>query len=62
MNNSFFPDDLEDPVEDNEVTASVKIPFEIKSVDEKFLKEATELGAIKLSELDVCHHKVRLIW
>ncbi|XP_045129827.1 protein brambleberry-like isoform X2 [Portunus trituberculatus] len=51
---------LENPAEAKEVATTAKIPFEIKSSDEKFLKEATELGTIKLSELDVCHHKVVL--
>ncbi|MPC21689.1 hypothetical protein E2C01_014681 [Portunus trituberculatus] len=51
---------LENPAEAKEVATTAKIPFEIKSSDEKFLKEATELGTIKLSELDVCHHKVYL--
>lgn len=45
-------------VESHERGVVAKIPFEIKSSDEKFLKAATELGAIKESELDVCHHKV----
>ncbi|XP_050740346.1 protein brambleberry-like isoform X2 [Eriocheir sinensis] len=47
-------------MENNEGAVAVKIPFEIKSSDEKFLKAATELGAIKESVLDMCHHKVIL--
>lgn len=42
----------------SEKAVTAKIPFEIKSSDEKFLKAATELGAIKDSVLDVCHHTV----
>lgn len=45
-------------IESKEEAVVAKIPFEIKSSDEKFLKAATELGAIKESVLDVCHHKV----
>nr|XP_053626848.1 protein brambleberry-like isoform X2 [Cherax quadricarinatus] len=37
---------------------SAKIPFEIKSSDEKFLMEAAAYTSLKMSELDVCHHKV----
>ena len=51
---------MEGPAEAKEVATAAKIPFEIKSSDEKFLKEATELSTIKLSELDVCHHRVNL--
>lgn len=52
------PGDMESSTETKESAVVAKIPFEIKSSDEKFLKAATELGAIKESELDVCHHKV----
>ncbi|XP_042239343.1 protein brambleberry-like isoform X2 [Homarus americanus] len=43
-----------------EVVLAAKIPFEIKSSDEKFLMEAAAYTSLKLSELDVCHHKVIL--
>lgn len=43
---------------DSDVAVSAKIPFEIKSTDEKFLVEAAAYTSLQLSELDVCQHKV----
>lgn len=36
------------------------MPYEIATNDEKFLQEATRLIDTKLSELDICHHRVIL--
>ncbi|XP_067005674.2 protein brambleberry [Anabrus simplex] len=36
----------------------VKVPFEAKTDDEKFLEEAKKYTSLKLSELDSCQHKV----
>lgn len=36
------------------------VPYEIATNDEKFLQEATKLIGIKMSELDLCHHRVIL--
>lgn len=37
-----------------------KIPFELQTVDEKFLSEAVKLTDMSGSDLDQCHHKVIL--
>lgn len=50
----------EDTVVVTDVAINTKIPFEIKSSDETFLKEAVAYTSLELSELDVCHHKVIL--
>lgn len=46
---------------DSDVAVSAKIPFELKSTDEKFLVEAAAYTSLQLSELDVCQHKVSLV-
>ena len=35
-----------------------RVPFEVKSVDDKFLSSGRELMMAGLSELDSCHHRV----
>ncbi|KAK4301661.1 hypothetical protein Pmani_026218 [Petrolisthes manimaculis] len=45
---------------DTDVAVSAKIPFELKSTDEKFLMEAAAYTSLQMSDLDVCHHKVIL--
>ena len=38
-----------------------KIPFELSVADEKFIADAQKYTDLKLSELDVCQHKVSFI-
>ena len=37
---------------------TLKIPFELSVADEKFITDAQKYTDLKLSELDVCQHKV----
>ncbi|CAH0557887.1 unnamed protein product [Brassicogethes aeneus] len=37
-----------------------KIPYEVSTIDEKFLNEAAKLTGVALSELDSCQHRVIL--
>ena len=50
----------EEPVNpDNLLVEVSKIPFELSAADEKFIADAQKYTDLKLSELDVCQHKVR---
>nr|XP_045611171.1 protein brambleberry-like isoform X2 [Procambarus clarkii] len=50
--------DVNDAGSVTDISISPKIPFELKSSDEKFLMLAAAYTSLKLSDLDVCHHKV----
>jgi len=51
----------EEPVNpDNLLVEVSKIPFELSAADEKFIADAQKYTDLKLSELDVCQHKLVL--
>lgn len=35
-----------------------KVPYEVSTIDEKFISEAAKLTGVVLSELDSCQHRV----
>lgn len=45
--------------EDNDEVFQRKVPYEVSTIDEKFLSEAAKLTGVVLSELDSCQHRVR---
>ena len=52
---------IEEPphdISDNSPVEISKIPFELSFADEKFIADAQKYTDLKLSELDVCQHKV----
>ncbi|CAG9859936.1 unnamed protein product [Phyllotreta striolata] len=49
--------------QDNEVETDLfelKVPYEVSTIDENFIKEAAKLTGLALSELDSCQHRVVL--
>lgn len=44
--------------EETEEVFQRKVPYEVSTVDEKFLSEAAKLTGVVLSELDSCQHRV----
>lgn len=47
---------------ENEISESEfhqRIPYEVSTVDEKFISEAAKLTGVALSELDSCQHRVK---
>jgi len=46
-------------VSDSSPSSNLNIPFELSIADEKFISDAQKYTDLKLSELDVCQHKVR---
>ncbi|XP_064459525.1 protein brambleberry-like [Ornithodoros turicata] len=55
---SVVTDDSE-PHDFNKDGTKVLVPFEMKSADDEFLQEGKKYG-LKLSSLDVCHHRIFL--
>lgn len=51
--------DDSEPKDFNKDGTKVLVPFEMKTADDEFLKEGEKYG-LKLSSLDMCHHKVFL--
>lgn len=37
-----------------------KVPYEVSTIDEKFITEAAKLTGVVLSELDSCQHRVSI--
>ena len=52
---------VEEPtIADNSLASTSNIPFELSSADEKFIADAQKYTELKLSDLDICQHKLIL--